>query len=82
MIKFIRVTTGNFIMVHGFDAQNQQIEEEVQATPTEKLIAIDRILSISEKYILTRYTDDRLIYYEYEGKMEDIAHQLMRGQLL
>lgn len=82
MIKFIRVTTGNFIMVHGFDAQNQQIEEEVQAPPTEKIIAIDRILSISEKYILASYADNRVIYYEYQGTMDDIAHQLMRGQLL
>ena len=53
MSKFIRVTTGNYLIVHGFDANNKEIIEEVNvAEKTVKIVAIKRIQSISEKYIL------------------------------
>jgi hypothetical protein len=72
--KFIRVRVKNFVIMHGYDEENKAIEEAVeQADYEEKLIAIDRIQSVSDNYILTAYSGNRLIYWEYEGGLRSIA---------
>ena len=68
--------------MHGFDENNQEIIENVEVDQaTLKLIAIDRIQSISEKFILTSYAD-RLIYWEYEESFEELIQQLSKTGLL
>ena len=53
-----------------------------QTAFTDKLVAADRILSVSERYVLTTYAAGRLIYWEYEGGMPALAAQLERAGLL
>ena len=69
--KFIEIVVQNQLVSHGFDEENKEILEEVIVEkPSKKLIRVDRIQSISEKYILTSYGFDRLVYWEYEGSYE------------
>ena len=61
--KFIESELGSHIIVHGFDAQNKEISERVEAEGfTKKIVAMSRIKSISENYILTDYTAGRIVY--------------------
>ncbi|SEL42379.1 hypothetical protein SAMN04487910_2413 [Aquimarina amphilecti] len=72
-MKFIELTLQNHTIVHGFDARNQEIVEEVIVkSPSKKLVSVDRILSISEKYILIQYAFDRIIYWEYLEDYENL----------
>lgn len=72
-MKFIKVKIKDYIIMHGFDDNNKEIEEVVSVPEwSEKLIAIDRIMSISEKFILTTYTDGRIIYWQYEGGLKHL----------
>ncbi len=83
MSKFIRVTTGNYLIVHGFDANNKEIIEEVTvAEKTVKIVAIKRIQSISEKYLLVTGSHGRMMYWEYEESFEDLQKQLSYNSLL
>lgn len=77
--KFLKVRVKNYIVMHGYDASNKEIEESVRVDSfVDKLIAIDRIQSISEKFILTTYAAGRLIYWEYEGGLKKISVQLKK----
>jgi hypothetical protein len=81
--KFIRVRVKNYVVMHGYDDTNKEIEEFVeQESYQEKLIAIDRIQSVSESYILTTYAGSRLIYWEYEGGLRSLASQMVEAGLL
>ncbi len=83
MSKFIKITTGNYLIVHGFDANNKEIIEEVTvAQKMVKVVAINRIQSISEKYILVTGSHGRLMYWEYEESFEDLQKQLSYHSLL
>ncbi|MBB6001624.1 hypothetical protein [Arcicella rosea] len=83
MSKFIQVTTGNYLIVHGFDANNKEIIEEVIVTEKMvKIVAIKRIQSISAKYILVTGSHGRMMYWEYEESFEDLQKQLSYNSLL
>jgi len=76
-MDFIELTVKNHVILHGFDNQNQEILEEVEVdSATKKLIAIHRILSVSEKYVLVAYAYDRIIYWEYEESYEYVRQLL------
>lgn len=76
-MKYLKIRVKDHQILHGFNTDNTKIIEEVKAENyTDKIIAMERILSISEKYILTTYAFDRLVYWEYEGKMDDLAKKL------
>ena len=69
--------------MHGYDSNNKEIEETVAADGyNDKLVAIERIQSISEKYILTTYAGGRLIYWEYEGGLKKLSPLLKKLGLL
>ena len=76
-MEFIKVTIKDYIIMHGFDENNKEIEE-VFSVPewSEKLIAVDRIMSVSEKFILTTYAGGRIIYWQYEGGLKHLSNQL------
>ncbi len=75
--KFIEVTLGSYIISHGYDNKNKEILEHVFSDKfSKKIIAVSRIKSISEKYILTDYLDGRWIYWEYEEDMEAVKKML------
>lgn len=83
MKKFIRITTGHYRIVHGYDADNREITEEVRVeAPMVKLVAIDRILSVSSRYILVTGSFDRQMYWEYEESFDEIAALLSAQGLL
>ncbi|GMX63256.1 hypothetical protein Elgi_00790 [Paenibacillus elgii] len=42
----------------------------------------NRIKSVSEKYILTDYTDGRYVHWGYEGSLDDIAKRLADAGVL
>ncbi len=77
MSKFLEIKVKNHVILHGFDENNKEILEEVEADSfVTKLVAIDRIQSISEQYILTSYAFGRLIYWEYEGTLDELKSAL------
>ncbi|MBO0323141.1 hypothetical protein J0X14_12610 [Muricauda sp. CAU 1633] len=76
--KFIEIVVQNHLVSHGFDAENKEILEEVIVEkPTKKLLRVDRIQSVSEKYILTSYGFGRLVYWEYEGSYTALKELLL-----
>lgn len=76
-LEFIELSLGSHTIVHGFDETNKEITETVStARFSKKMVALSRIKSVSEKYILTDYTNGRWIYWEYEGGFENIKKQL------
>ncbi|WP_103866323.1 MULTISPECIES: hypothetical protein [Aquimarina] len=77
-MKFIELTLKNHIILHGFDDQNKEITEAVEVEEaSKKIIAVDRILSISEKFILIKYGYDRIIYWEYTENYKSVKRMLM-----
>ena len=64
-MKFIQLTVKNHQIMHGFDNENKEIIEKIDIEkPSVKLIAIDRILSISEKFILTKIVQELASQYK------------------
>lgn len=74
---YIEIVMGNHQILHGFDQENKEIIEHVTVEkPAKKLVAIDRILSVSEKFILTTYAFGRLVYWEYEESYDEIREKI------
>ena len=70
-----------FIISHGFDSNNKELEETISASEwSEKLISIDRIKSVTEKFILMDYAHGRWIYWEYQGGLA-LMKQLLKDEL-
>lgn len=42
-----------------------------------KIVSIQRIQSISEKYILVKSSHGRIMYWEYKGTMEELKQKLL-----
>ncbi|WP_074407750.1 MULTISPECIES: hypothetical protein [Aquimarina] len=77
-MKYIELTLKNHTILHGFDARNREITEEVEVEEaSKKIVAVKRILSISEKYILIKYAYDRVVYWEYMEDYETIKKILV-----
>lgn len=76
--EFIELTLGSHVISHGYNSDNKEITETVNVDGfSKKMVAISRIKSISEKYILTDYIDGRWIYWEYKEGFEDIKKLLV-----
>ncbi|WP_299777168.1 hypothetical protein [uncultured Formosa sp.] len=77
--KFIELHLGSHVIIHGFDAQNKEISERVEASEfTKKLVAVSRIKSVSETFILTDYSNGRLVYWEYQDDYKTIKKVLTK----
>ena len=75
--KFIELKLGSHMIVHGYDSNNQEINEHVTIEGfSKKIVSVSRIKSLSEKYILTDYVHGRWIYWEYEEDYEFIKSKL------
>ncbi|UYG09174.1 hypothetical protein [Halomonas sp. M4R1S46] len=82
-MQYIDLEVRTAVIVHGFDDQNREITEQVDAPDfMRKLVAIDRILSISERYLLVSSSHDRVMYWEYKGSLDDILQRLDRAGLM
>jgi hypothetical protein len=77
----LRVRTAH--IVHGYDSQNKELIEEFKDEPfVEKMIALSRIQSVSEKFVLVTSSHGRVMYWEYEGGMEALRRRLSEAGLL
>ncbi|MBU2949002.1 hypothetical protein [Zobellia uliginosa] len=77
MKNYIEVSLGSFMIGHGYDQKNKEIEERVVVEGfCKKLVAVNRIKSVSEKYILTDYLDGRWIYWEYLESYDEVKEML------
>ena len=82
-MKFISIRVRNSIVVHGYGNDNAEIVSEVKDEEfVEKLIAIDRIQSVSEKYVLVSSSHGRVLYWEYEGTLASIKTRLSNAGLV
>lgn len=73
-MSFIRLKVRAAFMVHGYDADNREIVEQIgEERFVEKLLRIERIQSISEKYLLVSASHGRVAYWEYEGRPDGAA---------
>ena len=74
---FLEIEVKLGIVVHGYTPENKEIEEVFNETSfMKKIIAIARIQSISEKYILVNSSHNRIMYWEYKGTMEEVKQRL------
>ncbi|ADV49470.1 hypothetical protein Celal_2176 [Cellulophaga algicola DSM 14237] len=77
MKDFIELSLGSFMISHGYDEHNKEIEEHIKVNGfAKKLVAVNRIKSLSERYILTDYVDGRWIYWEYEEAYTAVKEKL------
>lgn len=77
-IMFIELEVKTAIIVHGFDNQNNEIQEHVNESGfMKKIIAIERIKSISEKYLLVTSSHGRIMYWEYKGSIDEIKQKFV-----
>ncbi|MGS0526616.1 hypothetical protein ACU8V7_17035 [Zobellia nedashkovskayae] len=77
MKKYIEVSMGSFMISHGYDQNNKEIEERIVVEGfSKKLVAVNRIKSVSEKYILTDCLDGRWMYWEYLESYEEVKQML------
>ncbi|WP_422090810.1 hypothetical protein [Tenacibaculum ovolyticum] len=78
-VKFIELNLRNHIISHGYDENNKEITEEFIADVfSPKTIAVSRIKSLSDKYVLTDYINGRWIYWEYEESYESVKNELLK----
>jgi tricorn protease-like protein len=82
-MRFISVSVRNALVMHGYDADNVEVIETVEGESfAEKLIAVDRIQSVSEKYILVSSSHGRVMYWEYEDGFAKVVERLSRAGLV
>ncbi len=78
-MEFIELTLGSYIISHGYDKNNKELVLHIPAEKFgKKLIAVSRIKSLSEKYILTDYVDGRWIYWEYQEDFDEVKKLLSK----
>ena len=76
-MQFIKITTGNYLIHHGYDANNKEIIEKIVVDkPMLKLVAVNRIRSVSEKYILVTGAFGKELYWEYAEGFEAVTKML------
>lgn len=76
-MKYIDLEVKTATIFHCYDSANQPVEETVNEDSfMRKLVAVDRIRSVSEQFILVTGADNREMYWEYKGTLEDIKHKL------
>ena len=76
-MKFISLRVRNALLMHGYTPDNQEIVEEFKDEAfVEKLIAIERIQSLTEKYVLVTSSHGRVMYWEYEGSLASVKDRL------
>lgn len=82
-MKFISLRVRNAITLHGYTENHQEIVEETHDDAfIDKLIAVDRIQSVSEKYLLVTSSHGRVMYWEYEETLKTVTRRLTRAGLV
>lgn len=82
-MKFISLRVRNALVMHGYADDNSEIVEEVKDQQfMEKLIAVERIQSVSENYLLVTSSHGRVLYWEYEGDLASVKARLAAAGLV
>ena len=82
-MKYLELHVRTAATVHGYNEDNWEITEEHQEeTYVKKLIAIDRIQSISEDFVLVTSSHGRVMYWEYEENYDEIRARLHLSGLI
>lgn len=77
-MKFIELSVRTAMIVHGFDEENKEIIETVSEEAfVKKLIAVSRIQSVSEQFVLVTGSHGRVMYWEYEDSFEQLRFELL-----
>ncbi len=81
-MAFIELTVGNMLVWHGFDPANKELIEEVTDQPrSKKIVAVSRIQSLTEKYVLVASGFGRYMYWEYHDGYENVKERLRKAGL-
>jgi len=82
-MKYISVRVRNALIMHGYTDDNKEIIEEiVDESFVEKLLLVERIQSVSEKYILVSSSHGRVMYWEYQEGFATLKSRLATAGLL
>jgi hypothetical protein len=82
-MKFISLRVRNSLVMHGYSEDNTEITEVIEGEEfIEKLVAVERIQSVSEKYLLVSSSHGRVLYWEYEGGLAAIRQRLETAGLV
>lgn len=82
-MKYIAVTVRTAMMMHGYTENDEEIIQVFKDQVfVEKLLLIDRIQSITEKYILVTSSHGRVMYWEYEGGFAALKLRLSTAGLV
>ncbi len=83
MSKFISLCVRNALVIHGYTSDNQEIIQEIKDEPfVEKLIAVERIQSATEKYVLVTSSHGRVLFWEYEEGLSALKSRLALAGLV
>lgn len=83
MSKFIALRVRNALIMHGYTPDNAEIIQEVAGEAfAEKLIAVERVQSATEKYLLVTSSHGRALYWEYEGGLAALKARLVQAGLV
>lgn len=81
--KFIALRVRNAVILHGYTPDNQEIIQEIKDEAfVEKLISVERIQSVAEKYLLVSSAYGRALYWEYEGGLASLKARLEAAGLV
>ncbi len=82
-MKYISARVRPVKVYHGYDADRTNIIDELPPRDfVEKVIKIDRILSVTEDYIFIECPHNTVQTWEYEGSLSDIKAQLRTAGML
>ena len=82
-MKFISLRVRNAILMHGYTSDNREIVEEFKDEAfIDKLIAVDRIQSLTEKYLLVTSSHGRVMYWEYDETLASVQARLAAAGLV
>jgi hypothetical protein len=83
VMRFMRLRLGSHLIMHGYDADNREITQEVKADGyADYVVALASIRSVSEKHVLIEHADGRWIYWEYEGGMQNLMLRMEAAGVL
>jgi len=82
-MKFISIRIRTAIVMHGYTDEHKEVVETFNDEPfMEKLLAVERIQSVTEQYILVSSSHGRVMYWEYEGGLSSIKARLAAAGLI
>lgn len=76
-MKFIPLRVRAATIVHGYDDAHHEITESCECAEwQDKLLAIARLLSATERRLLVAGSHGRVMYWEYEGGLTALTKRL------